>query len=58
MDLPELTSIEIKASVGFITKYPPEFNFTFVSKISLSLFSIFSLKNRGILSLYFFIFLT
>ena len=24
IDLPELTSIETKASVGFITKYPPE----------------------------------
>ena len=24
IDLPELTSIETKASVGFITRYPPE----------------------------------
>ena len=35
-----------------------ELSFTFVSKISFSLLSIFSLKKRGILSLYFFIFFT
>ena len=28
IDLPELTSIETKASVGFMTKYPPEDNLT------------------------------
>ena len=28
IDFPELTSIETKASVGFITKYPPDFNLT------------------------------
>ena len=27
IELQELTSIETKASVGFITKYPPEFSF-------------------------------
>ena len=26
IDLPELTSIETNASVGLITKYPPDFN--------------------------------
>ena len=31
IDLPELTSIETKASVGFITKYPPEDSLTWVS---------------------------
>ena len=28
IELPELISIETKASVGFITKYPPDFNLT------------------------------
>ena len=31
IDLPELTSIETKASVGLMTKYPPEDNLTCVS---------------------------
>ena len=31
IDLPELTSIETKASVGLMTKYPPYDNFTCVS---------------------------
>ena len=30
IDLPELTSIETKASVGFITKYPPDLSLTSV----------------------------
>ena len=34
IDFPEFTSIEIKASVGFITIYPPEDNLTSVLKIS------------------------
>ena len=33
IELPELISIDTKASVGFTTKYPPEFNFISVSKI-------------------------
>ena len=28
IDLPEFTTIETKASVGFITNYPPEDNLT------------------------------
>ena len=43
IDFPELTSIDTNASVGLITKYPPEFNFTSVSNISNNFFSIFSL---------------
>ena len=35
VNLPEFISIETKASVGLITKYPPEVNFTSVSKILL-----------------------
>ena len=31
IDLPELISIETKASVGFITKYPPELSLIVVS---------------------------
>ena len=31
IELPELISIDTKASVGFITKYPPDFNFISVS---------------------------
>ena len=33
IELPEFISIETKASVGFITKYPPEENFISESKI-------------------------
>ena len=33
MELPELMSIDTRASVGFITKYPPEFNFISESNI-------------------------
>ncbi len=54
IDFPEFTSIETRASVGLITKYPPEASFTLVSKISFSLSSISSFTNNGILSLYFF----
>ena len=57
IDLPEFTSIDISASVGLITIYPPEESFTSVLKISYSFDSIFSLKNKGVLSLYFFTFL-
>ena len=56
IDFPEFTSIDTNASVGLITKYPPEANFTSVSKISYNFNSIFSLKKSGVLSLYFFIF--
>ena len=28
IDFPEFTSIDTRASVGLITKYPPEINFT------------------------------
>ena len=58
IDFPELTSMETNASVGFITKYPPELSITCVSNISFNLISIFSFINNGILSLYFFIFFT
>ena len=34
IDFPEFTSIEINASVGLISKYPPEFNLTCVWNIS------------------------
>ena len=33
IELPEFISIETRASVGFTTKYPPEFNFISESKI-------------------------
>ena len=33
VDCPEFISIDIRASVGLITKYPPEYNFTVGSKI-------------------------
>ena len=33
IELPEFISIETNASVGLITKYPPEVNFTWESKI-------------------------
>ena len=56
IDFPELTSIETRASVGLITRYPPEFNLIVLSNISFNFSSIFSLKNNGVLSLYFFIF--
>ena len=51
-------SIETKASVGFITKYPPDFNFISDSNIWFSFCSIFSSINKGILPLYFFTFFT
>ena len=40
MDCPEFISIDTSASVGFITKYPPDLSFTTGSKILLSSFSI------------------
>ena len=33
IELPEFISIDTKASVGLITKYPPEFNFISESNI-------------------------
>ena len=30
IELPEFISIETKASVGLITKYPPDFSFIFI----------------------------
>ena len=49
IDWPELMSIATKASVGFITKYPPDFNFTTGSKILFNSFSIPASWNKGIL---------
>ena len=40
IDLPEFISIDTSASVGLITIYPPEVNFTVGSKIRFTLFSI------------------
>ena len=40
VDWPEFISIETKASVGLMTKYPPDFNFTVGSNILFSSFSI------------------
>ena len=57
IERPELMSIDTNASVGLITKYPPEFNLTCVSKISFSLVSIFSLKKkRNFVSIFFYFF--
>ena len=40
IDFPEFISIETYASVGFITIYPPDFNFIVGSKIRFKFFSI------------------
>ena len=41
MDFPEFTSIETNASVGLITKYPPELSLTSDLKISKVFFQYF-----------------
>ena len=38
--LPEFTSIATKASVGFMIRYPPDFNVIFESNILFKYFSI------------------
>ena len=57
IELPEFISIETKASVGLITKYPPEFNFISESNIWFNFCSIPSSINKEAFPLYFFIFL-
>ena len=42
VDCPEFMSIATKASVGFITKYPPDFNLTVGSYILFNSFSMFA----------------
>ena len=58
IELPEFISIETSASVGFITKYPPDFSFISESNIWFNYCSIFSSINNGTFPLYFFTFLT
>ena len=54
VDCPEFISIATSASVGLITRYPPDFNFTLGSKILFNSFSIFASWKSGILPRYFF----
>ena len=42
MELPEFISIETSASVGFITRYPPDLSFISESNIWFNFCSIFS----------------
>ena len=58
IELPEFISIDTSASVGFITKYPPDFSFISESNIWFNFCSIFSSINNGTFPLYFFTFLT
>ena len=55
VDWPEFMSIDTNASVGFMTKYPPDLSLQLVQKYYLTLFQYLH-HEKGILPRYFFIF--